>query len=125
MARQLGQQDIKEDETCQCNKCKLPFAKTPDNFYYRSNGMIRSYVCKGCYYQYTKARLYECRAQVKEPKPERKQNLLEVVNTRSFPKGHPMNPTKEQRAALIEQIENRRVYKNENLHQVPTAKTSD
>jgi hypothetical protein len=36
-----------------------------------------------------------------------------------------MNPTKEQRAALIEQIENRRYYKNENLHQVPTAKTSD
>jgi hypothetical protein len=113
MARQLGQQDIPEGETCLCNKCKLPFVKNPDNFYYNSNGRIRSYVCKGCYYQYTKARLYESRAKAKEPKPERKQTLLEVVKTRTFPKGHPMNPTKEQRAALIEQIENRRVYKNE------------
>jgi hypothetical protein len=113
MARQLGQREIPEGETCQCNKCKLPFAKTPGNFYFNSNGRITRYVCKGCYYQYTKARLYERRAQAKEPKPERKQTLLEVVKTRSFPKGHPMNPTKEQRAALIEQIENRRVYKNE------------
>ena len=113
MARQLGQQDIPEGEICQCNKCKLPFVKNRENFYYKTNGIIRSYVCKGCYYQYTKARLYERRAQAKEPKPERKQTLLEVVKTRTFPKGHPMNPTKEQRAALIEQIENRRVYKND------------
>jgi hypothetical protein len=125
MDRQLAQQYIPEGEVCQCKKCKLPFAKTPDNFYYRSNGIIRTYLCKGCYYTVEKARLYERRAQVKKPKPERKQNLLEVVNTRTFPKGHPMNPTAEQRAALIQQIENRRVYKNENLHQVPTTKTSD
>jgi hypothetical protein len=125
MIREVQDPKVKQGEVCQCKKCKLPFAKTPDNFYYRSNGIIRTYLCKSCYYTVEKARLYERRAQVKEPKPERKQTLLEVVKTRTFPKGHPMNPTKEQRAALIEQIENRRVYKNENLHQVPTTKTSD
>jgi hypothetical protein len=36
-----------------------------------------------------------------------------------------MNPTKEQRAALIDKIENRRVYKDENLHQVSRTKASD
>jgi hypothetical protein len=112
MAKQL-QRLVAEGETCLCNKCKLPFAKTPDNFYYRSNNIIRSYVCKGCYKLYTKARLYECRAKAKAPKPERKQDLLAVVKTRTFPKGHPMNPTKEQRQALIDKIESRRVYKNE------------
>lgn len=118
MARQLGQREIAEGEMCTCNKCKLQFAKNPDNFYYRSNNIIRSYVCKGCYYSVEKSRLYESRAKAKAPKPERKQDLLAVVNTRTFPKGHPMNPTKEQRQALIDKIENRRVYKNENMHQM-------
>jgi DNA-directed RNA polymerase subunit M/transcription elongation factor TFIIS len=108
-----SQRQVADGEMCTCNKCKLQFAKNPDNFYYRSNNIIRTYVCKGCYYLYTKARLYECRAKAKEPKPERKDVLLSVVKTRTFPKGHPMNPTKEQRQALIDKIDSRRVYKNE------------
>ena len=113
MGKHLGQRQVTEGEICTCNKCKLPFAKNPDNFYYRSNNIIRTYVCKGCYYLVEKSRLYERRAKAKEPKPERKQVLLEVVKTRTFPKGHPMNPTKEQRQELMDKIDSRRVYKNE------------
>jgi len=113
MARQLGQREIPDGETCKCNKCKLTFDKTPVNFHFRKDGRITQYICKGCYYLATKSRLYECRAKAKEPKPERKQDLLAVVKARTFPKGHPMNPTKEQRQELMDKIDSRRVYKNE------------
>jgi hypothetical protein len=36
-----------------------------------------------------------------------------------------MNPTKEQRAALIDQINAKRYYKDENLYEVPASKRAD
>ena len=122
MARQLGQNAIPLGGLCYCNTCKKPLAKTSDNFFFRRNGNIQTYTCKPCYTSVETKRILARRKQGKnivEAIAElRKETLLEKVNTRTFPKGHPMNPTKEQRQALIEKIESRRVYKNENMHQM-------
>ena len=122
MARRLGQNAIPLGGLCYCNTCKQPLAKTSDNFFFRRNGNIQTYTCKPCYNSVESKRVLARRKQGKnivEAIAElRKETLLEKVNTRTFPKGHPMNPTKEQRQALIDKIESRRVYKNENMHQV-------
>jgi hypothetical protein len=116
MSRRLGQR-VKYGMPCLCNQCKEPKVKTEEYFYFEKNGNIKNYTCKSCYYEIEKERLYKRRAKSKSLDTKiqelRHTALLEKVKTRTFPKGHPMNPTKEQRAALIEKIENRRVYKNE------------
>jgi hypothetical protein len=111
------QTHIKEGHLCKCVDCGKSFKKNSENFYYLPNGNIKTYSCKECYKAKAKAATKKRRklgikiekkvAQIKE------KTLLEIVKTRTFPKGHPMNPTKEQRQALIDKIESRRVYKNE------------
>jgi hypothetical protein len=129
MARQLGQNAIPLGGLCYCNTCKKPLAKTSDNFFFRRNGNIQTYTCKPCYNSIESKRVLARRKQGKnivEAIAElRKETLLEKVNTRTFPKGHPMNPTKEQRAALIDQINAKRYYKDENLYEVPASKRAD
>ena len=120
MAKRLGQR-VKYGELCQCNECETELPKTHNNFFFRSNGNIQNYVCKPCYNRIEAKRVQDKRDKLKfvsVAKIEQKQALLDKVNTRTFPKGHPMNPTKEQRQALIDQIENRRYYKNENVQQM-------
>ena len=119
MARQLGQRNIKYGQPCQCNKCLEQKPKTHEHFYFNKDGPIRKYVCKVCDYEIEKARLYKRRAlgtkletKIKEVRQE---TLIAKANTRTFPKGHPMNPTKEQRQALIDKIESRRYYKDETM----------
>ena len=118
MARQLGQRNIEYGQPCKCNKCLQAKPKTHTHFYFNKDGSIRKYVCKVCDYKIEKARLYKRRA-LGSNKVQSKVNevIVNVIehrfNTRIFPKGHPMNPTKEQRQALIDKIDSRRVYKNE------------
>jgi len=117
MARRLGQNRIEYGQLCTCNECKAPLLKTHDNFYFNKDGSIRKYVCKPCDYRIEKARLYKRRALGAKLETKvaelRQDTLLAKANTRTFPKGHPMNPTKEQRQALIDKIESKRYYKDE------------
>lgn len=114
--RRLGQR-IEYGELCQCNECKTELLKTHEHFFFRKNGNIQNYTCKKCYYQIEKERLYKRRALGANLEARiievRKDTLLAKANTRTFPKGHPMNPTKEQRQALIDKIEAKRYYKDE------------
>jgi len=120
--KSTAQQNIPEGKICKCIDCGKSLKKNSTNFYYNTNGKIKCYICKPCYKKKEKERTYKRRELglkiEKVVKDLREKTLLEIVNTRTFPKGHPMNPTKEQRQALIDQIENRRVYKNENVQQM-------
>ena len=117
MARRLGQQDIPYGSDCICNECNKTLPKTREHFYFKKSGVVYCYTCKPCYYKIEKARIDRRKEKAKAMQRNidelRKDNLLQKSNTRTFPKGHPMNPTREQRQALIDKIESRRVYKNE------------
>ena len=82
-------------KTVVCKICEQQKERNRENFYYNNRGAINGKICKPCYKKQEAIRVVQGRKQKVNVMEKLRQITLSKANTRTFPKGHPMNPIRQ------------------------------